>query len=695
MNDILLIVPPFRTGRLPAIGVSQIKANLLEAGFPCRVLYLNMDFMHMIGATLYELIGEYFQLGDFIFSHVLFERDRETFEASVELLSKNPLNPIGDFGKLLSSVFPHTKTRDIMWPLARKAMEFTEAAAEKILAQRPWIVGFSSMMAENCASLASLSRVKRSNPDIVTIMGGANCSGEMGEELLSSFPQLDYVAQGDADHSFVELVRNLRDNRVSKPVAGILSRQYHGDLTDSSNFLKSEDMERLPYPDYDDFFQQMKAFREIRIKDIKLPFEMTRGCAWGARHRCSFCGIDGASYATRRKSAERVINELEMLIDHYPASQYHCSDSFMDGERYHTILPWLSRNSKVRNLFFETSGALPENHVKKLAAAKALGIQPGIESLSNPTLKLMGKPTNAQKNIQTLKWCREKGIFCSWNYLMGVPGESDADLDEIVKRIEAIHHLQPPRNEVGLIWVQRFSKYFDSPSQYGLEPLQLVPLMYYIYPFPENSLRRLSYMFYNNFSVKRMRAHGYLKLKEVAGQWYKSHRRSHLVVARRKERSYILDTRVFRRKFWHRLRGLKSEIYEFCGRSRPLAEIVQAFAARAGQQEVEASLHELLENRLMLYIDGRYLSLAIRMGQGYKFPIRGDTAITEGMRKLRFSELLNYRRLFNISRYRFAVPLLRSVGFKVGYYLSNFPPMLLHGIIYLLAAALGSKRKDS
>jgi ribosomal peptide maturation radical SAM protein 1 len=482
---------------------------------------------------------------------------------------------------------------------------------------------------------------------------------------------------------------------MSKPVAGILSGQHNGDSTGSANFLKNEDMERLPYPDYDDFFQQMKAFREMRIKDIKIPFEMTRGCAWGARHRCSFCGIDGASYATRRKSAERVINELEMLIDRYPAKRYLGVDSLTEGERYHTILPWLSRNVKDRDFFFETSGALSENHVKKLAAARALEIQPGIENLSNPTLKLMGKPTNAQKNIQTLKWCRENGVFCYWNYLMCVPGESDADLDEIVKRIEAIHHLQPPRNEVGPVWIQRFSKYFDSPSQYGLEPLQVVPLMYYIYPFPENSLWRLSYGFYNNFSAKRMKAYGYLKMKEVAGQWYKSHRRSHLMVARRKDRSYILDTRVFRRKFWHRLRGLKREIYEFCGRSRPLSEIVQAFAARAGQQEVEALLHDLVENRLMLYIDGRYLSLATRVGQGYKFPFRGDTAIAEGMRRIRFSELMKYRRLFNIPRYRFAVPLLRTVGFKFSHYLTNFPPLLLHGIIYLLAAALGSKRKGS
>ena len=42
------------------------------------------------------------------------------------------------------------------------------------------------------------------------VFGGANCEGEMGVQMIRSFPWIDYVCCGEADHSFVALVEQLR-----------------------------------------------------------------------------------------------------------------------------------------------------------------------------------------------------------------------------------------------------------------------------------------------------------------------------------------------------------------------------------------------------------------------------------------------------------------------------------------------------
>ena len=87
---VLLIVPPFQTTAAPALGVSQLKANLAQAGFPTTVLYLNFYYAARIGIEAYEWISEQTistLLGEYIFSRVLFP----DFDSSVEHYAKEIL----------------------------------------------------------------------------------------------------------------------------------------------------------------------------------------------------------------------------------------------------------------------------------------------------------------------------------------------------------------------------------------------------------------------------------------------------------------------------------------------------------------------------------------------------------------------------------------------------------------------------
>jgi hypothetical protein len=77
------------------------------------------------------------------------------------------------------------------------------------------------------------------------------------------------------------------------------------------------------------------------------------------------------------------------------------------------------------------------------------------------------------------------------------------------------------------------------------------------------------------------------------------------------------DTRPCAAAFQHRLTGLDRRIYRFCDPGRPLKTIVE-FAAQgdSGSRMDEASVRRLLDGwlaaRLMVFLDGRYLSLALR-----------------------------------------------------------------------------------
>jgi magnesium-protoporphyrin IX monomethyl ester (oxidative) cyclase len=62
------------------------------------------------------------------------------------------------------------------------------------------------------------------------------------------------------------------------------------------------DMDRMPGPDYDDYFDALGASSlGPRFRPAWL-IESARGCWWGARSHCTFCGLNGATVAFRARA---------------------------------------------------------------------------------------------------------------------------------------------------------------------------------------------------------------------------------------------------------------------------------------------------------------------------------------------------------------------------------------------------------
>lgn len=72
------------------------------------------------------------------------------------------------------------------------------------------------------------------------------------------------------------------------------------------------DMDALPCPDFDDFFAQARAAHQDE-RDIFLQFETARGCWWGAKQHCTFCGLNGDTMNFRSKSPARAVLSTAVL----------------------------------------------------------------------------------------------------------------------------------------------------------------------------------------------------------------------------------------------------------------------------------------------------------------------------------------------------------------------------------------------
>jgi ribosomal peptide maturation radical SAM protein 1 len=611
-GGIILVAPPFQSVTRPALGVSQLKANLIRQGFPTEIVYLNLRFAELIGLDTFERISEQESghlFGEFVFSCVLFERSETDLERFARQILCDGSGP----------QFPRwTMDEDVLQTLRRcvnEAIRFCKDSLETILARNPWLVGFSSSFQQNCSSLALIKRIKQARPEILTIMGGANCEAEMGEELFARFPEIDYIGSGECDHSFPALAQSLRDGHNGRNIPGILAR------TDTripalSGVLKSEDLDQLPYPDFDDFFAQL-ASNDFADRIVPgLIMETSRGCWWGAKQHCTFCGLNGQGMVYRSKSAARAIAEMRALVKQYQVPRIEVVDNILDMKYFKSVLPQLAADP-VGDLFFETKSNLSRDQVRMLTRSRIKWIQPGIESLSDRTLELMRKGSTMLQNIQLLKWSTECGIHVGWNYLFGFPGEDDKEVAEIVRLAASVNHLEPPTG-ASVLHLDRFSPYFENPDRYGLQPLWPAKPYSHVYPFPMESLKRIAYFFDSAVFVNKSKSETFKNLQDATSDWRDAYARSHLLAIPSKSSLVIIDTRPCRQRLWRRLTGISRSLYQLCDTAHNLPTILENLGSGFDQNEVQSALDTLVRFRLMINVNGRYLSLATDPRGEYK-----------------------------------------------------------------------------
>jgi ribosomal peptide maturation radical SAM protein 1 len=603
---VLLANMPFSTVR-PALGLSLLKGHLAAVGVPARVEYLNMRFSKLLGERLYFHIAEEtpaeLLTGDWIFAHSLSPATAASADRYLAMARAR---------------YPRAFSEAVLRGL-RRARELAPAFLEQCLLEVPWagydLVGFTSTFAQSAASLALARKVKERHPRIPIVFGGANCEGPMGLALHRAFPFVDYVCSGEADLSFPLLVRRLLAGSPTGDIAGVCSPGQ----TSAHRSLQPErpsNLDDLPYPLFDDYFEQLREIRPRIIADESgssgLPFETSRGCWWGEKHHCTFCGLNGLSMAYRAKSSDRALREILELAERYGVREFSAVDNILAMSYFRELLPRLAERGIGLKLFYEVKANLTREQVRLLRDAGVTVIQPGIESLSSHVLSLMRKGTTALQNVQLLKWCREFGVRPIWNLLYGFPGEDAADYEATAALMDTLHHLPHPMGGLVCIRVDRFSPFFTDPEALGLRNLRPDRAYRYVYDLPDETLADLAYYFEHDYADRR-RADEYVgPVRPALERWSRARGNSGLVYTDDGTRLGLCDFRPGAPRLWTALTDVHREIYRFCDQHRSFERIAGLAAARGMRTTaVRAFLDEMVAARLMASADGHFLSLGI------------------------------------------------------------------------------------
>jgi len=601
---------PFGALERPAVGLSLLAARLARDGLASDVRYLSFTFADLLGVEEYQWISS-------TLPYIAFAGDWCFAE---DLYGSRPFADAEYIARVLQGTW-RFNAEDI----ARVKAVRTMAAGflDHCMAAIPWqeygVVGFTSTFEQNLASLALAKRVKATYPHIATVFGGANWEGEMGEELHRQFSFVDYVCPGEADESFPALAAQLAAGSV-KPATLPPGVVYRSGLRTHSTGRSApvKDLDALPVPDYSDYFREWSESGASLATAPMLLVETSRGCWWGNKSHCAFCGLNGSSLAYRSKSGTRALEEMRFLADRWQTDRIEVVDNILNMRHFADLLPALAADGRPWEIFYEVKANLSREQIASLRAAGVARIQPGIESLSDHVLRLLRKGISALRNVQLLKWCRELGVGVDWNILYGVPGETRDDYDQMLAMLPAIEFLEPPV-ACGPIRMDRFSPYFENPDAFGLINVRPMEPYAFLYPFAHESLMRIAYHFDFDYRPDRSVAGCADEVIRFAEAWRRKEDRGLLSLLHRPDGSVRLrDTRPDATMREVALAGNEAAAYEFCDECRTFDAIVRYLRGRSSgetitEEGVRGFLESLAANRLML-TDGRnWLSLAVRV----------------------------------------------------------------------------------
>ncbi|GGX97953.1 RiPP maturation radical SAM C-methyltransferase [Streptomyces hiroshimensis] len=528
---VLLVNMPWALVEVPSLALG-ILASATRARFPAAevdVLHANLEYADWaleqgdftLGDYEYFSLQTYEQgLGDWIFSSALYDDPGWHLDAYADR-------------------FRLTARRDrVARRLHAGAPRFTAQLARRIAAWRPDVVGFTSTFQQNTAALAVARHLKRDAPHVVTVFGGANCDGPQGVALHRNFPWVDVVVRGEGDEVFPRLLERLEPllpaaRGVTPGLAGaagpaglpgLCHRGADGTPVVEPAAAGPLPPGRIASPHYDDFFERFARSPIAASVAPKLVVEGSRGCWWGEKHHCTFCGLNGSLMEFRAKRPETFAEEVVRLAERHRVLDFWVVDNILAPSHLEAALPYFTEADYDLRMFVEIKSNMRLEGLRRLAAAGMVHVQPGIENLSSRVLSLMDKGVSGCLNVRMLRDAETAGLTVSWNYLHGFPGECAADYEPAMAQFPVLHHLQPARHAARLR-VERFSPFFDRP-ELGFGKLRADPRYSLVYDLPEAELYDLAYLF--ETEEQGIDAELSARLKAELRVWQRAHRTSRL-----------------------------------------------------------------------------------------------------------------------------------------------------------------------
>ena len=608
LKCIILISTPWPLYSRPSIQLGSLKAYLSTQfpGLEIRAFHPYLKVAEEIGYPIYRAISERTWLAESVCGALLFPERKKGVEKMFYREAKRS-----------------TKLRGLHFgTLIRQVGQVSEGFVREVDWTSCGLVGFSICLCQLTSSLYLIKKIKQSYPSLPVVVGGSMFSGAQAYGLIKSFPEIDYVVNGEGELPLSRLIRYIgfakqSNNFFSMP--GVIAGKERG-AEDSISFDQLESLNYLPPPDYDDYFDQLRNLRPENRFFPTLPAEVSRGCWWKSTLRnskhsgCAFCNLNLQWDGYRSKNVSQVVSEIDYLTTKYRTLSVAFMDNLLPSGKSKEIFLRLAGLEKDLRLFAEIRATTSRKMLMAMKGAGTHKIQVGIEALSTKLLRKLHKGTTAIQNMQIMRDCEELDITNNSNIIIHFPDSNTEDVDETLRTLEFAFPFRPLK--LVRFWLGLGSPVWHDFRGFGLNAV--FNHRNYGILFPPEVCRSISFMMQSYRGGLVYQRKLWQPVKKKFHAWKRSYDEIHRsgscspILSFRDGRDFLIirQKRYRAESLTHRLVGPSRTIYLFCRKHRSLKHIVEYFP-KVGAEKIVPFLNMMVDKKLIYKENDRYLSLAV------------------------------------------------------------------------------------
>jgi anaerobic magnesium-protoporphyrin IX monomethyl ester cyclase len=272
------------------------------------------------------------------------------------------------------------------------------------------------------------------------VLAGAHVTAYPREVMAVS--QVDFIIRGEYELTLRELARQINSGQtedVYKDICGLVYRKG-GEICINRDRELIAPLDQLPYPAFHLFPKNQKndlacywdGFCQYRPA---VQLHSSRGCPF----KCNFCLWNQVIYGNgkyRTFTAQRVVDEMELVIARYGAREIYFDDDSLTIDKGHVIGicgEIKKRGLKIKWSCMADAICLDREMIREMAESGCIGIKFGVENGEEEILRRIGKPLNFDKLKDLVKSCVKRKIKTHATFTFGLSGENRRSMEKTLE----------------------------------------------------------------------------------------------------------------------------------------------------------------------------------------------------------------------------------------------------------------------
>ena len=303
--------------------------------------------------------------------------------------------------------------------------------------QQPDIIPiYTNLMTKvNVIELIKYIRSNDKLKDTIIVLGGPDITYNVENYLRTG---ANILVIGEGEQTMLEIAQTVaKGNKLEfGHITGVAYRNSKGEIIQTASRQRLRPVDNLPFPNRKkiNLHRYLKAWKDHHgLSAVSVSTQ--RGCPY----TCKWCStaVYGQSY--RRRSPEKVVDELFYIKQHYnPDTLWFVDDVFTVSHKWLEEFrdEVIKRDAMIPFECITRADRMNEDVIQLLKEAGAFRVWIGAESGSQKIIDAMDRRVDVNKVREMIQMTRRNGIEAGTFIMLGYPGETETDIQATIQHLK-------------------------------------------------------------------------------------------------------------------------------------------------------------------------------------------------------------------------------------------------------------------